>query len=208
MRRRWLAGRESLVRVMLILLLLTTMNSSSRTSSNLLFATSNMQSPHSVQRLRSRWSTYETPLQDPSARNAQRSRSSSDRRECGEGACEGGGWWPHERMAPCPPSELFCAPPHSSAGPLPQPDTLCTGSAPASDALPPLWTAPRYLLASIIASPASEALAPVAAPRLHDDGQKVNYNMILECIPDSERSRRNVRITSDKYQYIHVSNVR
>ena len=91
-------------------------------------------------------------------------------------------------MPPSPLSELFRAPPPSSVSPLPQPDTLHTGSAPASDTLPPLWTAPRYLLASIIASPAAEALAPVAAPRLHDDAQKVNYNMILGCIPDSDKS--------------------
>jgi hypothetical protein len=28
----------------------------------------------------------------------------------------------------------------------------------------------------------------VAAPRLHDDAQKVNYNMILECIPESDHA--------------------
>ena len=96
------------------------------------------------------------------------------------------GGWPHERMPPSPLLELFRAPPHCSVSPLPQPDTLRTGSAPASDTLPPLWTTPRYLLATIIASPASQALAPVAAPRLHDDAQKVNYNVILECIPESD----------------------
>ena len=97
--------------------------------------------------------------------------------------------WSHERMPPSPLSELFRAPRHRSASPPPRPDTLRTGSAPAGDALPPPWTTLRYLLASIIASPAPEALAPAPAPRLHDsndDAQKVNYNMILECIPDSE----------------------
>eukprot|EP01043_Picozoa_sp_COSAG02_P030012 COSAG02_NODE_1896_length_10463_cov_8.034253_1_plen_243_part_00 len=111
----------------------------------------------------------------------------------------GVGRWPHERMPPSPPSELFHAPLPSSASPLPQPDTLQAGSAPVGDALPPLWTTPRYLLATIIASPRqSRALSdrdPRARARRGAVGRsptcrtKVHFNMILESIPDSERLR-------------------
>ena len=75
----------------------------------------------------SRWSPYETPLQDPSARNAQRSRSSCDLRKCGEDACEVGGQVVSRVIASVP---SFRAVPRA-------PTQLCPSPAPPRH--PPHW---------------------------------------------------------------------